>query len=56
MQKAIRLEVILWIEGEDEPAHDWTKLTTKAVREIIAEGAKTHPELAVEVRSVRERS
>ena len=56
MKKAIRLEVILWIEGEDEPAHDWTKHTTRAVRAIIAAGAKTHPELAVKVRSVRERS
>ena len=56
MRKAIRLEVILWIEGDDEPAHDWTKLTTKAVREIVAAGAKTHPELEVKVRSVRERS
>lgn len=56
MRKAIRLEVVLWIEGEDEPGHDWTKVTTKAVREIIAAGAKTHPALAVKVRSVRERS
>jgi len=56
MRKAILLEVVLWIEGEDEPAHDWAKLTTKAAREIIAAGAKARPELAVKVRSVRERS
>ena len=56
MRKAILLEVVLWIEGEDAPAHDWEKLTKKAVREMIAAGAKIRPELAVKVRSVRERS
>ena len=56
MRKAIELEVRLWIEGEDEPAHDWAKQTAKAVREIITSGAKTHPELVVKVRAIREKS
>ena len=56
MRKAIQLEVRLWIEGEDEPAHDWAKRATKAVREIIAAGAKNHPELDVKVRAIREKS
>jgi hypothetical protein len=55
MRKAILLEVRLWIEGEDEPAHDFAESTTRAVKEIIETGAKTHPELKVTVRSIKER-
>ena len=57
MRKAIELEVRLWIEGEDDPEHDWARSTAKAVREIISAGAKsTRPELVVKVRAIRERS
>ncbi len=54
MKKAILLELRLWIEGEDEPANDWAARTQAAVREIVAEGAKGHPELTVTIRRVRE--
>jgi hypothetical protein len=54
MRKAILLEVRLWVEGEAEAAADFAALTTRAVREIVAAGADTHPELKVRVRSVRE--
>jgi hypothetical protein len=40
MRKAIRLKVTLWIEGEDEPAHDFFKRTEMAVRDVIAAGQK----------------
>lgn len=56
MRKAISLDVRLWIEGEDEPAHDFAQSTIEAVRDIIAAGAPKHPELAVSVRSIREKS
>ena len=56
MRKAILLEVRLWIEGEDAPAHDWAAATTAAVKEIIAAGAVKHPEMKVTVRSIKERS
>ncbi|HKO17187.1 MAG TPA: hypothetical protein VJU87_13195 [Gemmatimonadaceae bacterium] len=56
MRKAVMLEVRLWIEGEDEPAHDFVESCTTAVREIIAAGAARRPELTVKVRAVRERS
>ena len=49
MRKAIRLQVTLWIEGEDEPAHDFAKSTMKAVRDVIAAGAHAHPELRFKV-------
>jgi hypothetical protein len=54
MRKAILIDVRLWIEGEDAPAHDYAASTIQAVREMIAAGAAKHPELAVSVRAVRE--
>ena len=56
MRKAIQLVVTLYVEGEDEPAHDFAASTTKAVREIIAAGRGKHPELKVSVKKVVERN
>lgn len=54
MRKAILLEVRLWVEGDDAPAHDYAASTMQAVREVIAAGAARHPELTITVRAVRE--
>lgn len=54
MRKAIQVEVRLWIEAEDEPAHDFAASTIAAVREIVARGAAAHPELTVTVKRLRE--
>ena len=55
MRKAILLDLRVWIEGEDEPAHDWAKFTTDAVKEMLLAGAEArHPGLTVKVRRVRE--
>ncbi len=54
MRKAIQLDVRLWIEGDDEPAHDFAASTIAAVREMIEAGAAKHPELAVKVKRVKE--
>ncbi len=54
MRKAIKLKVTLWIEGEDEPAHDFAAYTIKAVHEIIAAHARLYPGLKVTVRKVVE--
>jgi hypothetical protein len=56
MKKAISLDVRLWIEGEDEPAHDFAQSTTRAVRDILESGAGKYPGLAIEIRSIREKS
>ena len=56
MKKAISLDVRLWIEGEDEPAHDFAQSTTQAVRDIIDAGAAKYPGLSIEVRSIKEKS
>ena len=56
MRKAILLEVRLWIEGEDEPEHDFAQTTIGAVRELIEAGAGRYPTLSMKVRSIREKS
>ena len=55
MKKAIALDVRLWIEGEDEPAHDFAASTTDAVRDIIEAGSKSYPDLVIKIRSIKER-
>ena len=55
MRKAINLTVKLWIEGDDEPAHNFAQSTKQAVREIIASGLKAHPELQVTIKGITER-
>jgi hypothetical protein len=54
MRKAIALKVDLWIEGEAAPAHDFADSTKQAVRDIIAAGISSHPDLSVEIRGIVE--
>ncbi len=55
MRKAIRLKVILWIEGEDDPAHDFAKSTTQAVHDVIGAGIqKLHPPLQIAIKAISE--
>ena len=54
MHKGIRLYVKLWIEGEDEPPHNFAESTAKAVREMLAAGKSTHPELKISIRKIEE--
>ncbi len=56
MRKAIRLQVTLWIEGEDEPADDFFATTSRAVRDVIASGSRQHPELHFAVKHIAEDS
>ena len=55
MRKAIRIEVRLWVEGEDEAAADFAARATQAVREMIDAGAERFPDLTVRVQHVKER-
>ncbi len=54
MHKGIRLILKLWIEGEDEPAHNFAAHTMEAVREILTAGHSRYPELQIVVRSIKE--
>jgi hypothetical protein len=56
MKKAISLDIRLWIEADDEPAHDFAQSTTQAVRDIIEIGGANYPGLAIKIRSIKERS
>jgi hypothetical protein len=55
MRKAISLKVNLWIEGEDEPAHNFAESTKQAVKEIIEAGSSKHPELKITIKNLGER-
>lgn len=54
MHKGIRIAIKLFIEGEDEPAHDFAESTVKAVKEMLAAGQGAHNELKVTVKKVEE--
>jgi len=54
MHKGIYLTINLWIEAEDEPAHDFAKYTLQALREIIAAGRWRHPRLKVTIKKIFE--
>jgi hypothetical protein len=54
MHKGIRLSIKLWIEGEDEPAHNFAESTIQAVQEMLATGQALHPDLQVVVRTIEE--
>ena len=55
MRKGIDLHVTLHVEGDDTPAHDFSKSTIDAVREIITAGSAKHPELTVTVKKIAEK-
>ena len=54
MRKAIQLKIKVWIEGEDEPAHDFAKLTMQAMHDIINTGRTRYPKLACTVKEIVE--
>jgi hypothetical protein len=54
MHKGIRLSIKLWIEGEDEPAHNFAESTIQAVQEMLAAGQALHPDLQVVIRTIEE--
>jgi len=54
MHKGIRIYVKLWIEGEDEPAHNFAEYTINAVQEMLAIGQSVYPELEVTIRKIEE--
>ena len=54
MHKSIRLKVVLWIEGEDEPAHDYAAMTIQLVRDLLAAPHPNTPTLQVTVKRLVE--
>ncbi len=54
MRKAIQLKVTLWIEGEDEPAHNFAESTMQAVRDIVSFGRTRNPGLQVTIKNIVE--
>ena len=56
MRKGIRIDVRLYVEGEDEAAADFAARAMQAVREMVEAGAERFPELSVRVQHVKERT
>jgi hypothetical protein len=54
MHKGIRISIKLWIEGEDEPVHNFAESTIRAVQEMLVAGQVLHPDLQVVVRTIEE--
>jgi len=54
MKKAIQLKVTVWIEGEDEPAHNFAESSMQDIKDIISAGRWRHPGLSVTVKNVVE--
>ncbi len=54
MKKAVELKLKLWIEGEDQPAHDFAASSIQAVRDIMAAGESKHPELQITIKEIAE--
>ena len=56
MKKAISLAIQLWIEADDEPAHDFAETTIQSVRDILESGAGKYPALSISIRSIKEKT
>lgn len=54
MHKGIRLNIRLWIEGEDEPAHNFAEYTIKVVKEMLVASQSAYPGLQVTIRKIEE--
>jgi hypothetical protein len=54
MRKAIQMKVMVWIEGEGDPAADFVEMTTRAMQDILSSGAAVHPELHLRVDEISE--
>ncbi len=54
MKKAIRLKATVYIEGMDEPAHNFAQSSIQALGEIIAAGESKYPNLSVKVEKIEE--
>ena len=52
LRKAIQLQVILWIEGDDPSAHNFTASTVRVVKDIISFGKARHSKLKVTIKNI----
>ena len=54
MQKAIQLLLIISVEGDDEPGHDFGRRAIAAVRDAVKVGRSRHPDLTITVQKAIE--
>lgn len=46
--------MVIWVEGEDEPAHNFVSSSKEAIETIIKSGAERYPELKISIKKIRE--
>ncbi len=55
MKKGIYLAAVVYVEGEDDPAHNFAPDAEQLVRDLIASGKSTvHPDWHAEVKKLEE--
>ena len=54
MKKAVQLQMTVWIEGEDEPAHNFAASSMEDLKDILSAGRWRHPGLKVTVKKIIE--
>jgi hypothetical protein len=54
MRKAIQLNVSMWIEGEDEPAHNFVNSSIQNIKDIISAGRWRHPGMSITIKNIVE--
>ncbi len=54
MHQGIRLKVVLWIEGEEESAHDYAAMTIQLVRELLSAPHPNYPTLQLSIKRLVE--
>jgi hypothetical protein len=54
LRKGIQLKALIWIEGEDAPAHDYAKYTIQALQDVIAAGKSRYPKLKFRIKKIEE--
>lgn len=54
MKKAIRMNIVVWVEGEAEPVQNFALFATHALREIISKGNSVVPSLDMRIESIHE--
>ena len=54
MQKGIRFTVKLWVEGEDEPAHNLLIRQSRLCARCWLTGQSVHPNLKLTIRKIEE--
>jgi hypothetical protein len=52
--EATQVSAVFWIEGEDEPAHDFAQSTIAALQDVIQQGNARDPTVQITIKTIVE--